>query len=523
MTAHYLGIDVSKGYADFVLLDAAKQHVVPPFQLDDNAEGHAQLRRLLDSQLLAHPDSPIHCGVESTGGYENNWYNFIGHLHQSQPRIRIVRLNPRAVAHTGKANLQRVVTDQVSAGNIAEHLLHQADKIRYADTQAAYSSRHHSLQPIYSGIISDTKQVTQHLNQLEKLLYSTFPEYLESFKSLAKAPNWALHFLQTYPTAAALSEARGKLKHFPRQSADTIKTLRQKVCQRSAAIQNDPHLHKAVIDLVTKIIRQKQDIQQNKAYLAKHIDKEQKTLLMSIPGIGEYSACVLLITIGDIKRFATADKLAAFLGVNPEYKQSGDGIIKPGMSKKGSPHARSILYIDAQTAVRGDAHMKSLYTRFIQKGWTYNQALGAVMHKLTRVIWGILQSNKPYNPDIDQSNQQKTKEAKVSDQQAEVLENSNGLRRMQPISTEAPLSKRNVRKRQAVLKAKVTSQAKTPKEETAKKEENDTLKSEVQKDEGSKDTKTKKTKNDNGTIQKKVFAEPQVSQVDTSTRSSAKT
>ena len=35
MTSYYLGIDVSKGYADFVILDSHKQPVKDSFQLDD--------------------------------------------------------------------------------------------------------------------------------------------------------------------------------------------------------------------------------------------------------------------------------------------------------------------------------------------------------------------------------------------------------------------------------------------------------------------------------------------------------
>ncbi|HYA13432.1 MAG TPA: hypothetical protein VEF33_03735 [Syntrophales bacterium] len=35
MQNYYLGSDVSKGYADFVILDAHKQIVEPNFQLDD--------------------------------------------------------------------------------------------------------------------------------------------------------------------------------------------------------------------------------------------------------------------------------------------------------------------------------------------------------------------------------------------------------------------------------------------------------------------------------------------------------
>ena len=40
MKSFYLGIDISKGYADFMIIDSKKQPVAQAFQLDDTFEGH---------------------------------------------------------------------------------------------------------------------------------------------------------------------------------------------------------------------------------------------------------------------------------------------------------------------------------------------------------------------------------------------------------------------------------------------------------------------------------------------------
>ena len=47
MYEYFLGIDASKGYSDFVMLNAKKQLVIENFQLDDTFEGHAWLYELL--------------------------------------------------------------------------------------------------------------------------------------------------------------------------------------------------------------------------------------------------------------------------------------------------------------------------------------------------------------------------------------------------------------------------------------------------------------------------------------------
>ena len=48
MKACYMGIDASKGYADFVIVNQHKKTMVENFQLDDTFEGHSQLFEILN-------------------------------------------------------------------------------------------------------------------------------------------------------------------------------------------------------------------------------------------------------------------------------------------------------------------------------------------------------------------------------------------------------------------------------------------------------------------------------------------
>ena len=73
MKIGYLGIDVSKGYSDFVLLDNNKKELEPCFQLDDNHDGHVLLLNQLKTMQDKHELVGIEAIMESTGGYENNW------------------------------------------------------------------------------------------------------------------------------------------------------------------------------------------------------------------------------------------------------------------------------------------------------------------------------------------------------------------------------------------------------------------------------------------------------------------
>ena len=56
MQHYYLGIDVSKGYADFVILNDKKKAIEENFQLDDTFEGHCCLYERLLRFFGDHPE-----------------------------------------------------------------------------------------------------------------------------------------------------------------------------------------------------------------------------------------------------------------------------------------------------------------------------------------------------------------------------------------------------------------------------------------------------------------------------------
>jgi transposase len=104
MESYYMGIDVSKGYADFVILDAKKNVVEPNFQLDDTFSSHCKLFEILKRFLDHHCESVLFAAVESTGGYENNWLHSLNGF-QGSLNIRSARLNPLGVRANSKASL----------------------------------------------------------------------------------------------------------------------------------------------------------------------------------------------------------------------------------------------------------------------------------------------------------------------------------------------------------------------------------------------------------------------------------
>jgi transposase len=115
------------------------------------------------------------------------------------------------------------------------------------------------------------------------------------------------------------------------------------------------------IDRLRKLIRQ-------------HIDddpglREQKDLLLTIPGVGEKPVATVLSYFATIERFDNAKQLAAFCGVAPGQSQSGTSLNRRGkMSKVGPSQLRKALFLPAMVALKYNPPLILLRERLTKAG-----------------------------------------------------------------------------------------------------------------------------------------------------------
>lgn len=80
------------------------------------------------------------------------------------------------------------------------------------------------------------------------------------------------------------------------------------------------------------------------AIAAACIDDDRVWRLMTIGGTNMIVAAGVPSAIGDVSRFAHADKLVSCLGLDPRVRQSGDRATQHGrISKQGRAHAHGML------------------------------------------------------------------------------------------------------------------------------------------------------------------------------------
>jgi transposase len=111
-------------------------------------------------------------------------------------------------------------------------------------------------------------------------------------------------------------------------------------------------------------------------------DPRVKTLT-ELPGIGQFTALVMLAEIGDLTRFGSARKLASWAGLTPTVRGSDMKVRHGHISKQGSAWLRWVLNQAAQTAKRSP-EFSATYAAIAKRRGTKIATMAVARKLLTR-------------------------------------------------------------------------------------------------------------------------------------------
>ena len=139
--------------------------------------------------------------------------------------------------------------------------------------------------------------------------------------------------------------------------------------------------------------------------LAMEADDEEKIQIIeritSINSVGQKTAFALVAAFGNLKQFTNAKAFVKFIGLSPTEFTSGTSVKgRSRITKKGSSTIRALLFNCARSAIRFNEPCKALYQRLIEKGKNGKVALTAVMHKIARLIFGVVHSGVKFDPNF---------------------------------------------------------------------------------------------------------------------------
>jgi transposase len=116
--------------------------------------------------------------------------------------------------------------------------------------------------------------------------------------------------------------------------------------------------------------------------------------LDAIVGIGPQTAALLANLMHRI-RFANADAIVAYSGLDPRPNDSGQHRGRRRITKRGPPEMRRLLFLAAQAAAKSKA-ARPVYEAIRAKGFSTTQALVILARKLLRVAYSIWKTGQPF-------------------------------------------------------------------------------------------------------------------------------
>jgi len=123
-------------------------------------------------------------------------------------------------------------------------------------------------------------------------------------------------------------------------------------------------------------------------------------LLMTLPGVGFILAIVIHLEVGDVTRFASNEKFAAYAGTTPRVHASG-GRTRFGPLRPDVNHYLKWAFVEAATVIcrhrrrHPKRHGSQLYERVARRKG-HAKAIGAVARHLAEATYWMLTKREPY-------------------------------------------------------------------------------------------------------------------------------
>ena len=139
------------------------------------------------------------------------------------------------------------------------------------------------------------------------------------------------------------------------------------------------------------------------ALLVKKDFQPQLQYLTSIKGIGHTTAWAFIEATQGFTAFQSPKQFAKFIGVVPTFAASGTSVRKKStIYRSGDAQMRSLLYMCTWTAYRYNKPCQQLYQRLTLRGKPHKVALMAVVNKLIRQAFAVVNNQTLFDMDFEE-------------------------------------------------------------------------------------------------------------------------
>ena len=157
----------------------------------------------------------------------------------------------------------------------------------------------------------------------------------------------------------------------------------------------------AMMILITRARESQERMRMCRTAISKEFRKElDYALLMSIPGFGEVISGYISSMVVDIDRFERPEQFSAYLGIVPKQRESAESAPRCGITRHGDATARAMLLQATFVHIVNDRDRSSpvtrVYDRLKARGLPHKKALTAAANKMSRTVFAVLKSRRPY-------------------------------------------------------------------------------------------------------------------------------
>lgn len=382
----FAGIDIGSQKHVLAIVDEEGKVCRKPAAFEENAEGYAQLLEWLGSS------EELLIAMEATGHYWQNLY-----LHLTDKGFAVVLVNPLRTRRFAEGDLLRAKTDAVDARSIAKF----AQEKRPAPTRLGdeLTLELRELVRLRDRLVQD---LGDRVRQLHRVVDLSFPEFTNFVKDLSS--EMATSVLSTYPTAHYLRQASkldlSKLGSVRSPVGPELAQQLIAAAKKSVGAHHGPAYVKQVRYACEDITTLRERLRTLDRDISETLDKHEiGKLLTTIDGIGDITAARLIGELRDIESFGSGDALAAFVGVTPGIKHSGNSKpLRAAICRIGHAGLRAKLWMPVLQAVRRNAWLKAFHDRLRAAGKPAMVVLVACLRKLLHAVYSVAKNRRPFVP-----------------------------------------------------------------------------------------------------------------------------
>jgi transposase len=388
MSRTWAGIDCGKTHHHCLVLDSEGDTLLSRRVANDEPE----LLKLIGDVLDLADGGKTTWALDMTGGEPGLLIALLVNHGQELVYIPGIAVNRATDSYRGQGK-----TDARDARVIADQARMRRDlqPIRPSD-EATLELR--LLTDHRVDLVADRTRTT---NRLKALLNSMFPA-LE--RALDLGDVGPLVLLTGYQAPAAIRRAgsRRLTAWLRNRKVCNAAALAEKVVEAAerqhTAVVGEEAIAKMVHTLAKEVMTLNEKITEtDKLIEGRFREHELADVIQSMPGIGAILGAEFLVAVGgSLDAFPTADRLAAFAGVAPAPRDSGQVSGNDHRPTRYHRRLQRVFYISALVSVQRDPNSRKFYDRKRAEGKRHVQAVLALARRRVNVLWALIRDRRCY-------------------------------------------------------------------------------------------------------------------------------